>query len=112
MPPISPNGLLTEASRAARFGGIDLSAPLTILAAFFAVVATVEWQRLPLLARLQLGVATAFAVGALVHPGLSFIELARQGRDGVTGMIALAAAAGVAGIVMSLVAFLRDSAAR
>ena len=38
-----------------------MSMPLLLLALLFAVLATVEWQRLPLIARVYLAVATAFA---------------------------------------------------
>jgi hypothetical protein len=76
--------------------------PLLLLALFFAVCATVEWDRLPVVSRTYVGVATAFAIGAGVHPGMSVAQAVGAG-DGLS--IVLAAARMVAfGAVMVSVA--------
>ena len=51
-----------------------MSMPLALLALFFAVLGTVEWRRLPLVARVYLGVATAFAIGAMTFPGMTIAD--------------------------------------
>jgi len=68
-----------------------------LIALSFGVVATVEWTRLPLAGRLHLGVATAFALGALDHA----TPFASQPRDGVAYVVALAGLTGVAALVAS-----------
>jgi flagellar biosynthesis protein FliR len=86
-----------------------VAVPLFLSAAFFALFAVVEWRRLPLVARIYLGVATAFAVGALVHPGMSIKDALDHTRDGVTWVLALARVAGLTAVVVSAVTFLRSA---
>ena len=87
-----------------------MSMPLLLIALVFAVFATVEWSRLPAIARVYLGVATAFAIGALVHPDMSVaIDPA---RDGVASLLAAARAAGVAAVMLSVLSALRRAVLR
>ena len=81
--------------------------PLLILALVFAVAATVEWTRLPLVARVYLGVATAFVIGAWVHPGMSIGQAISDTGDGVALMLSVARAAGFAAVMVSVATALR-----
>jgi ACR3 family arsenite efflux pump ArsB len=86
--------------------------PLVILALLFAVLATVEWERLPLIARVYLGVGTAFAVGWVVHPGLTVAEALAQPRDGIALLLDAARMAGFAAFMVSAASALRRLAPR
>lgn len=86
--------------------------PLTLLALFFAVGATVEWQRLPVVARIYVGVAAAFALGAIAHPGLTVGDAIAHTRDGITAILAIARMAGFAAVMVSLATALRSLALR
>lgn len=79
--------------------------PLALSAAVFAVFAALEWRRLPLVARIYLSVATAFAIGALTHPGMSINQALDQTHDGMTWVLALARIAGFTGALVSLATF-------
>ena len=76
------------------------SIPLAVSALVFLALAAIEWRRLPGWARIHLGVATAFALAAVVHPGMTIKGLVDQGHD---GLAYLAGAARVAGMVAALV---------
>jgi hypothetical protein len=89
-----------------------MSMPLLLLALLFAVFATVEWQRLPLVARVYLGVATAFAIGALTHPGASIVQAISDGGDGMAVVLSAARAAGFAAVMVSVATALRKLADR
>jgi hypothetical protein len=89
-----------------------MSMPLILLALFFAVLATVEWKRLPLVARVYLGVATAFGCGALAHPGMTIGDAIAQTRDGITFVLAVARLAGFAAVMVSVATALRSLALR
>ena len=87
---------------------IPVGVPLAITAAMFAVFATAEWRRLPVVARVYLGVATAFAIGALSYPGLSVADAIENTRDGLTYLLAAARVAGFAAVLVSVATFLRE----
>jgi hypothetical protein len=89
-----------------------MSMPLVLAALFFAVLATVEWNRLPIVARIYLGAATAFAIGAIAHPGLNVGDAIAQARDGIGVLLAAARAAGFAAVMISLATALRGLALR
>ena len=89
-----------------------MSMPLLLAALFFAVFATVEWRRLPTVARVYLGVATAFAIGAFTHPGMSVADAIDQGRDGIAVLLAVARMAGFAALMVSVATALRSAALR
>ena len=85
---------------------------LAILALIFAVFATVEWRRLPLIARVYLGVATAFAIGAAQYPGMTIADAVQQTGDGIAVVLAAARAAGFAAVMISVATALRNMALR
>jgi hypothetical protein len=89
-----------------------MSMPLTLLALFFAICATVEWRRLPVVARVYLGVATAFGIGAIAHPGMTVADALDQTRDGITVVLAAARMAGFAAVMVSVATALRSLALR
>jgi hypothetical protein len=89
-----------------------MSMPLVLATLFFAVLATVEWNRLPVIARVYLGVATAFGLGAVAHPGLSVAEAVNQARDGMGVLMACARMAGFAAVMVSVASALRGLVVR
>ena len=80
--------------------------PLLLLALFFAVFATVEWDRLPVIARTYVAVAAAFAIGAGIHPGLSIAQAVDAG-DGLSVLLAAARMIGFAAVMVSVATALR-----
>ena len=89
-----------------------MSMPLVLAALFFAVLATVEWARLPGVARIYLGVATAFAIGAFTHPWMNVADVVEQAGDGIAVLIAAARVAGFAAVMVSVATALRHAALR
>jgi hypothetical protein len=89
-----------------------MSMPLVLAALFFAVLATVEWGRLPLIARIYLGVATAFAIGAVAHPGMNVADAIQQANDGIAVLLATARAVGFAAVMVSVASALRQAVLR
>jgi hypothetical protein len=79
------------------------------LAIIFGVFAGFDWKRMPLLSRCSLGVATAFLLGAVTHPGLGLEQL-MQNPDGIGYLVAVARAVGAATIVCSIAVAARDAA--
>lgn len=90
----------------------SLEIPLAVSAAFFALFAAFEWRRLPLWARVHLGVATAFALAAVSHPGMSVAELVDSSHDGMAYLVAAARMAGLTAALVSVATFLRELALR
>jgi hypothetical protein len=84
--------------------------PLVLTAALFAVLAIVEWRRLPLVARIYLGAATAFGIGAIAYPGMSVAEVVNSTRDGLTYLLAAARIVAFAAVLVSVATFLRERA--
>ena len=89
-----------------------MSLPLVLAALLFAVLATVEWDRLPTIARIYLGVGTAFAIGAFTHPWMNVADAVDQGRDGIAVLLAVARMAGFAAVMVSLATALRAAVLR
>ena len=83
-----------------------MSMPLLLLALFFAVFATVDWRRLPFIARVYVGVATAFAAGAVVHPGMTIAQAIGE-ADGIALLLAVARMVGFAAVMVSVATALR-----
>lgn len=83
-----------------------MSMPLVLLALCFAVFATVEWRHLPLVGRVYLGVATAFAIGAMAYPGMTISDAVDHG-DGIAVLLAVARAVGFAAVMVSVATALR-----
>ncbi len=75
-----------------------MSVPALTAAVCFAVIATVEWRRVPLLARVEVAVAAALALGAVWHPalGLTFGD-----GDGIAALVSAAEIAGIASLLLS-----------
>jgi len=86
--------------------------PLALAALLFAVIATVEWDRLPGVARIYLGVATAFAIGAFAHPWMNVADAVGQGRDGIAVLLAAARMTGFAAMMVSVATALRTAVLR
>jgi hypothetical protein len=86
----------------------SIQVPLGLSALFFAVLATCEWRRMPICGRVYLGVATAFALGALAHPSMSINDVLSQTRDGMTYLVAAARIAALTAVLVSLTTFLRS----
>jgi hypothetical protein len=89
-----------------------MSMPLVLAALFFAVLATVEWSRLPLIARIYLGVGTAFAIGAVAHPGMNVADAVERAHDGIAVLLAAARVAGFAAVMVSVATALRRAPLR
>jgi hypothetical protein len=84
--------------------------PLLLTSALFAVFALVEWRRLPVVARVYLGSATAFAIGAYTYPGLSVNEVLGGARDGLVYLLAVARVVAFTAVLVSVTTFLRERA--
>jgi len=84
--------------------------PLAITAALFALFAIAEWRRLPLIARIYLGAATAFTIGAIAYPGMSVAEVIDGTRDGLVYLLAVARVVAFAAVLVSVATFLRERA--
>jgi hypothetical protein len=85
-----------------------IQVPLGFSALFFLVLATVEWRRMPVCGRIYLGVATAFALGALSHPNMSINDVLQQSRDGMAYVVAAARVAALTAVLVSVTTFLRQ----
>jgi hypothetical protein len=86
--------------------------PLLLSAALFAGFAAFEWRRMPVWARIHLGVATAFAMAAVWHPGMTIHDVLDQARDGSAYVVGLARVAGLVAALMTVATRLREFAAR
>jgi hypothetical protein len=84
--------------------------PLALTTALFALFAVVEWRRLPVVARVYLGVATAFAIGAVQHPGMSITDVLDGSRDGLVYVLAAARVTAFTAVLVSVTTFLRERA--
>jgi flagellar biosynthesis protein FliR len=84
--------------------------PLALTAALFLLFAIVEWRRLPVVARIYLGAATAFAIGAFTYPGMSVEQVVDGTREGLTYVLAGARVAAFVAVLVSVATFLRERA--
>ena len=84
--------------------------PLALTSALFALFAIAEWRRLPVVARVYVGVATAFAIGAATYPGMSITQVVDETRDGLTYLLAAARVAAFVAVLVSVTTFLRERA--
>ena len=78
------------------------------LAIIFGVFAGFDWTRMPVLARCSLGVATAFLIAAITHPGMGISDLISH-SDGIGYLVAVARAVGAATVVCSIAVAARDA---
>jgi hypothetical protein len=84
--------------------------PLALTAALFGLFAIAEWKRLPVVARVYLGAATAFAIGAFTYPGMTVTDVLDGTREGLTYVLAAARVAAFVAVLVSVTNFLRDRA--
>lgn len=84
--------------------------PLLLTALLFAGFAAFEWRRMPTWARVHLGVATAFAMAAVWHPGMTIHDLLDNSRDGMAYVVGAARVAGLVAALMTIATRLREFA--
>ena len=84
--------------------------PLALTAALFGLFAIAEWRRLPVVARIYLGAATAVAIGAFTYPGWSIEQVVEGSRDGLVYVLAAARVAAFVAVLVSVATFLRERA--
>jgi hypothetical protein len=87
-----------------------MAIPLAFTAALFALLAVAEWRRLPVIGRVYLGAATAFAIGAVAYPGMSVAQVIDSTREGLTYVLAAARIVAFAAVLVSVATFLRERA--
>jgi len=93
--------------------GAVLPIPLLVLAAVFAVLAALEWRRLPLCARMSVAVATLFVIVGVEHPGLTAADSAESVAGLPTAvLLAVARGLGAALLLISVLGRLRSRPAR
>jgi hypothetical protein len=88
----------------------SLQVPLFVSALLFAGFAVAEWRRAPVWGRVHLGVATAFAMAAVWHPGMTVQDALDGARDGMSYVVALARAAGLIAGLVTIATRLREFA--
>jgi hypothetical protein len=91
---------------------LSLGIPLAFSALLFAAFALAAWRPMPLVGRIFLGVATAFALGALAHPGMSIGAALDETRDGLTYVLAIARVAGFTAVLVCAATLLRRMSVR
>lgn len=84
--------------------------PLALTTLLFALFALAEWRRHAVLARVYLGVATAFAIGAVSYPGMSITDVLDGSHDGLVYLLAAARVTAFTAVLVSVTAFLRERA--
>ena len=84
-----------------------LDLPLLVLFVVFAGLAIVEWSRLPLCARVSLGGAAVFAIGALKYPGQGVGAVVAHSNDGLVYLVTVARGACAAVLMISAIVALR-----
>jgi hypothetical protein len=84
--------------------------PLVLTTALFALFAAAEWRRLPVVARVYLGTATAFAIGAITYPGMTITEVLDGSSDGLVYLLAIARVTAFTAVLVSVATFLRERA--
>jgi hypothetical protein len=85
-----------------------LHVPLAASAILFAGFAVAEWRRAPVWARIHLGVATAFALAAMAHPGMTIQDALEQAQDGMSYLVGLARGFGLVAALVTVATRLRD----
>jgi hypothetical protein len=85
-----------------------LHVPLIASALLFAGFAVAEWRRAPVWGRIHLGVATAFALAAVGHPGMTVQDALDGARDGMAYLVGLARGFGLIAALVTVTTRLRD----
>lgn len=88
-----------------------LHVPLIASALLFLGFAVAEWRRAPVWGRIHLAVATAFAIAAMAHPGLSIQGALGGSRDGIAYVVGLARGLGLVAALVTVATRLREFAA-
>lgn len=89
---------------------VALHIPLLASALLFVGFAAAEWRRAPVWGRIHLGVATAFALAAAAHPGLTIQAALDGARDGTAYLVGLARGFGLVAALVTVATRLRDYA--
>jgi hypothetical protein len=84
-----------------------LDVPLLALFVVFAGLAYGEWARLPLCARVSLGGAVVFAIGAIKYPGQGVSVVVGHTGDGLVYLVTVARGACAAVLMISAIVTLR-----
>jgi hypothetical protein len=84
-----------------------LDVPLLALFVVFAGLAYAEWARLPLCARVSLGGAVVFAIGAVKYPGQGAVAVVGHTDDGLVYLVTVARGACAAVLMISAIVMLR-----
>ena len=82
--------------------------PIFVLAIVFAALAVLDWRRLPVCARVSLGVAAVFTIASVEFPGASAAVIAQDTRDGLAYLVTAARGAGLAVFMVSVAALIRE----
>jgi hypothetical protein len=88
---------------------VAISIPLLALVPVLVGFALLDWRRLPLLARVSLGVATCFAFAAIQSPGVTATSVGELGT-GLAVMVTAAKAAGAGAVLTSVLVKVRELA--
>jgi hypothetical protein len=88
-----------------------LQVPLLASAILFAGLAVAEWRRAPVWGRVHLAVATAFALAAAAHPGMSIKDALDGAHDGMAYVVGLARGAGIVAGLVTVATRVRDFSA-
>lgn len=78
------------------------------LAIIFGVFAGFDWNRMPVLGRCSLAVATVFLIAAVTHPGVGITQLLEH-PDGIGYLVGAGRALGAATVVCSIALAARDA---
>jgi hypothetical protein len=89
-----------------------LHVPLFASALLFAGLAVAEWRRAPAWGRIHLAVATAFALGAAAHPGMTIQDVLDGAHDGMSYLVGLARGAGIVAALVTVATRAREHAFR
>jgi hypothetical protein len=100
-----------ERDRYRPFVNAALHVPLIASALLFVGFAVAEWRRAPVWARIHLGVATAFALAAAAHPGMTIQDALDGARDGTAYVVGLARGFGLVAALVTVATRLREFAA-
>jgi hypothetical protein len=84
--------------------------PLYASALLFVAFAAAEWRRAPVWGRIHLGVATAFALAAAAHPGMTIQDALDGARDGMSYLVGLARGFGLVAALVTVATRLRGFA--
>lgn len=88
-----------------------LPVPILLPAVIFAVFAVLDWHRLPVVARVCLGAATACLLAGIQQPLATVEELVAH-EDGLAYLVALGRVLGAGAVLFSVTLTLRELSTR